>query len=150
MRNAIITQVDDMTKPYVAPSPADVDKILRDADEYLFMRRRQYIQMLVASGKTYRKLTPDADLRPQIMAIQKEVPGGPLAEQEIASVIEEITGQRPIDPRDEAIDVLREFVEDVKAVFGTGDDIDKTALHIEWPDLEVTYHNAVRVLEKLS
>ena len=148
MKNAMITQVDDMTKPCVAPCPADVDKILRDADEYLFMRRRQYIQMLVASGKTYRKLTPDADLRPQIMAIQKEVPGGPLADQEIASVIEEITGQRPIDPRNEVIDVLREFVEDVKAVFGN--DIAKTSLHIDWPDLEVTYHNAVKVLEKLS
>lgn len=148
MRNAIITQVDDMTKPYVAPYPADVDKMIRDNDEYLLMRRRQYIQMLIASGKTYRKLTPDADLRPQIMAIQKEVPGGPLAEHEIAAVIEEITSQRPIDPRDEAIDVLREFVEDVKAAFGN--DIDKTALHIEWPDLEVTYHNAVKVLEKLS
>lgn len=148
MKNATITQVDNMAKLYVTPCPADVDKMIRDNDEYLLMRRRQYIQMLVSSGKTYRKLTPDADLRPQIMAIQKEVPGGPLTEQEIASVIEEITGQRPIDPRDEAIAVLREFIEDIKAAFG--DDIDKTALHIEWPDLEVTYHNAVKVLEKLS
>ncbi len=67
------------------------------------------------------------------------------------------------DPRDEAVEVLREFVQDVKLAFGTGDglrplyetvgrrgdEIDKTTLHLEWPDLEVTYHNACVALEKL-
>lgn len=56
------------------------------------------------------------------------------------------------DPRDEAVEVLREFVQDVKLAFGTddGDEIDKTTLHLEWPDLEITYHNACVVLEKLK
>ncbi|HEY3838120.1 MAG TPA: hypothetical protein VGL72_16185 [Bryobacteraceae bacterium] len=46
-----------------------------------------------------------------------------------------------------AIAVLREFVDDVKLAYGTGegDAIDKTAL--DWPDLAATYYKAAAVLE---
>ncbi len=49
---------------------------------------------------------------------------------------------------DRAIDVLREFVEDLQAAYGTGEGngIDGTELKAEWPDLWVTFNKAVAAL----
>lgn len=50
-------------------------------------------------------------------------------------------------------DVLREFVNDVKAAYGTGtgagegDELDREQLGDEWPDLLVTYDKALAALE---
>ena len=50
-------------------------------------------------------------------------------------------------------DVLREFVEDVRAAYGTGtgagegDELDRMGLMNDWPDLLVTYDKALAVLE---
>ena len=43
-------------------------------------------------------------------------------------------------------DVLREFVNDLKAAYGTGDDLDREKLAGEWPDLLATYDQAVSCL----
>ena len=47
-------------------------------------------------------------------------------------------------------DVLREFVEDMKAAYGTGesDELDRMGLMNDWPDLLVTYDKALAVLER--
>lgn len=46
----------------------------------------------------------------------------------------------------EALDVLQEFVEDVKLAFGTGKGNQIDAMHLDWPDLEQTYEKALKVL----
>lgn len=53
---------------------------------------------------------------------------------------------------DEPIDILREFVEDVRVAFGTGHryEIDSSELSVDWPDLLVTYDKAVRFIENLD
>jgi hypothetical protein len=55
-----------------------------------------------------------------------------------------------VDHRDEAVDILREFVEDVKLACGTEgeDEIDEDLL--DWPDLLVTYRRAVKLLDSLN
>lgn len=47
-------------------------------------------------------------------------------------------------------DVLREFVEDMKAAYGTGegDELDRMGLTNDWPDLLVTYDKALAALER--
>ncbi len=57
-----------------------------------------------------------------------------------------------MNPRDRAIDVLREFVGDVQAACGTGEGggIDDTELKAEWPDLWVTFNKAVTALRALE
>jgi len=47
-------------------------------------------------------------------------------------------------------DVLREFVDDVKAAYGTseGDELDRMGLTNDWPDLLVTYDKALAALER--
>lgn len=51
-------------------------------------------------------------------------------------------------------DVLREFVDDVKAAYGTGtgagegDELDRMGLMSDWPDLLVTYDKALAALER--
>ncbi len=51
-------------------------------------------------------------------------------------------------------DVLREFVNDVKAAYGTGtgagegDELDRMGLTNDWPDLLVTYDKALAALER--
>ena len=44
--------------------------------------------------------------------------------------------------------VLRRFVEDVQAAHGQGEDreLDRESLHAEWPDLLVTFDDAVQAL----
>ena len=44
----------------------------------------------------------------------------------------------------EAVDVLREFVADVQSAYGNADVIDEDEL--DWPDLLVTYRNAVQTV----
>ena len=53
MKKAIIARVDDMAKPYVALCPANVDTMLRDADEYLLMRRRRRIKAAIQLLKDF-------------------------------------------------------------------------------------------------
>ena len=52
-------------------------------------------------------------------------------------------------PNNRPSDVLREFTEDVKLAYGTGDgdELDRTALRDDWPDLLVTYNHALAALE---
>lgn len=45
-----------------------------------------------------------------------------------------------------AEEVLKEFVEDVKLAYGTGDGNTIDAMHMDWPDLEATYEKALNVL----
>jgi hypothetical protein len=47
-----------------------------------------------------------------------------------------------------ALAILKEFASDVRAAFGTGQEgeIDEDGLN--WPDLAVTYHKAVDVLNR--
>ena len=47
-------------------------------------------------------------------------------------------------------DVLREFVEDMKLAYGTGegDELDRMGLTNDWPDLLVTYDKALAALER--
>ena len=47
-----------------------------------------------------------------------------------------------------AIDVVREFVEDVKLAYGVGDGSKLDLEALDWFDLAITYQKAVRVLEE--
>ncbi len=49
-------------------------------------------------------------------------------------------------------DVLREFINDLKSAFGTGagDELDRTELASQWPDLLVSYDHALACLKDLS
>ena len=42
--------------------------------------------------------------------------------------------------------VLQEFVEDIKEAFGTGQGNTVDAMHMDWPDLYITYEKALAVL----
>ena len=48
--------------------------------------------------------------------------------------------------------VLRQFVNDVRAAYGQGEDreLDRETLHAEWPDLLVTFDHAVQALADAS
>ena len=58
--------------------------------------------------------------------------------------------QTPKSPMEAALEVLREFTEDIKVSAGTGrgDQIDAQLL--DWPDLAVTYHKAVKALRGIA
>jgi len=49
-------------------------------------------------------------------------------------------------------DVLREFVDDLKSAYGTGDgdELDREGLENDWPDLLATYDHALACLETLG
>ena len=46
--------------------------------------------------------------------------------------------------------VLRQFVEDIRAAYGRGEDreLDRESLQAEWPDLLVTFDHAVQSLSE--
>ncbi len=46
--------------------------------------------------------------------------------------------------------VLRQFVDDVRAAYGRGEDreLDRESLHADWPDLLVTFDHAVQALSE--
>ena len=46
--------------------------------------------------------------------------------------------------------VLRQFVDDVRAAYGRGEDreLDRETLHADWPDLLVTFDDAVLALSE--
>jgi len=48
------------------------------------------------------------------------------------------------------VDVLREFVDDVKMAYGSGDALDREALARAWPDLLATYDHALACLANLN
>ena len=52
-------------------------------------------------------------------------------------------------PNNRPSNVLREFIEDVKLAYGTGDgnELGRAALRDDWPDLLVTYDHAIAALE---